>query len=178
MAEDLAAVLSAVDSTWLRLLDETTMRLRLVGALQRGNRLNTRLHYVYRNVWHARLYRSLLYTETREHSVAYVRGAVDNLGAFVVAAAHGQIHLPDDVSAVLLDVIDAAVGGVANLIHTYAEDVASCSALSNLVARMAMLRACLVATRDKTGARKPGAVNVNAGVWVDELRIGLAGALR
>ena len=152
---DFETVLNAVDSAWLRLLDETTMRLRLVGALERGNRLNTRMHYVYRNVWHAKLYRTLLYTETREHTVAYVRGAVDNLSAIVGAAAHGRIGLPDDVSTALLDVIDAATAGVENLMHTYADDIASCSALRSLVARMAMIRACLVATRDKSGAPKP-----------------------
>ena len=53
MAEEYETILMNMDSVWMRLLDDTVMRLRLLGSLQSGNRVNTRMHYIYRNTWHA-----------------------------------------------------------------------------------------------------------------------------
>ena len=108
-ADGYETLLSHMDSTWMRLLDDTTMRLSLLGSLQAGNRLNTRLHYVYRNTWHARLCRSFVYTETREHTVSYVRQAVENLAVIVACAARAE--LPSELVAMLSHAALGACGG-------------------------------------------------------------------
>jgi hypothetical protein len=155
-AHNFESILSAVDSAWMRMLDETTMRLRVIGSLEQGHRVNTRMHYVYRNAWHARIYRSFVFTESREHTVAYVRTAVDNLSAVVSSVVHGRFAIPDDVLAALLEVVLAAVGGVGKLQLTYADDIASVSALSSLATRLGLLHACLAArAREKKPAPAP-----------------------
>ncbi len=132
-----------MDSAWMRLLDDTVMRLRLIGSLQAGNRVNTRLHYVYRNTWHARLSRSFWYTETREHTLAYARCAVDNLSAIVAKIVHQNWAIPADVRAALDGAMESAVVGMGNLQVTYADDVASVSVLTSLVTRVRVLLSCL-----------------------------------
>lgn len=143
MAEGYETLLSNMDSVWMRLLDETVMRLRLIGSLQAGNRVNTRLHYVYRNTWHARFCRSFWYTETREHTLAYARGAVDNLSAIVAKVVHQKWAIPNDVRCSLDGAMEGAIAGMGCLQSTYAEDVASVSALTSLVTRVRVLLACL-----------------------------------
>ena len=142
-AEEYETLLSHMDSTWMRLLDDTAMRLRLLGSLQSGNRVNTRLHYVYRNTWHARFCRSFVYTESREHTIVYARHAVDNLSALVSKIVYQKWAVPAEVRMRLESDLEGAVVGLGHLQATYADDVASVSALSSLVTRLGVILACL-----------------------------------
>ena len=142
-AEEYETLLSHMDSTWMRLLDDTAMRLRLLGSLQSGNRVNTRLHYVYRNTWHARFCRSFVYTESREHTIVYARHAVDNLSALVSKIVYQKWAVPAEVRMRLESDVEGAVVGLGHLQVTYADDVASVSALSSLITRLGFVLACL-----------------------------------
>ena len=116
---------------------------RLLGSLQSGNRVNTRLHYVYRNTWHARFFRSFVYTESREHTIVYARHAVDNLSALVSKIVYQKWAVPAEVRMRLESDVEGAVVGLGHLQATYADDVASVSALSSLVTRLGVILACL-----------------------------------
>jgi hypothetical protein len=143
MAEEFETILSNMDSAWMRMLDDTLMRLRLLGSLQSGNRVNTRLHYVYRNTWHARFCRSFVYTESREHTLAYARNAVDNISAIIGKIVHQKWSIPGDVHTTLDSDMEGAVVGLGNLQATYADDIASVSALTSLITRIRVLLSCL-----------------------------------
>jgi hypothetical protein len=48
------------DGAYAQLVEESLRRLRVIGSVQAGDRINTRMHYVYHSAWHARLFRSFL----------------------------------------------------------------------------------------------------------------------
>lgn len=145
-ADGYETLLSNMDSTWMRLLEDTAMRLNLLGSLQAGNRVNTRLHYVYRNTWHARFYRSFVYTETRDHTIVYARHAVDNLSALVSKIVYQKWAIPVEVRTRLESDVESAVVGLGHLQSTYADDVASVSALTGLITRLGVILSCLRGT--------------------------------
>ena len=129
------------DGAYAQLVEESLRRLRGIGSVQAGDRINTRMHYVYHNAWHARLFRSFLYTETREHTVSYVRQAVENLAVIVACAARAE--LPSELVAMLSQAALGACGGVERLAETYASDVGCSATLASLQLRLRLLAARL-----------------------------------
>ena len=140
---DGVAMLSSIDTVWMQLLDETVKRLHVIASVQAGNRINTRMHYVYRNVWYARVMRTLMYTENREHTISYVRATLDNLSAVVSRVVTQGWELPAEIHEGVLRSTDAARGGIAQLAQTYADDVACTATLGCFSTRLGVLYACL-----------------------------------
>ena len=140
--EDSVALLSSLDTVWVQLLEDTIKRLRVIGAVQAGNRINTRMHYVYRNTWVATVMRTLVHTETREHTIGYVRATLDNLSAITSRVVTQNWKLPDDVLAALLSATEGARAGIAQLAITYADDVACVAALQCFSTRLGVMHAC------------------------------------
>ena len=140
--EDSVALLSSLDTVWVQMLEDTIKRLRVIGAVQAGNRINTRMHYVYRNTWVATVMRTLVHTETREHTIGYVRTTLDNLSAITTRVVTQNWKLPDDVLAALLSATEDARAGIAQLAITYADDVACVAALQCFSTRLGVMHAC------------------------------------
>ena len=140
--EESVALLSSLDTVWVQMLEDTIKRLRVIGAVQAGNRINTRMHYVYRNTWVATVMRSLVHTETREHTIGYVRTTLDNLSAITSRVVTQNWKLPDDVLAALLSATEGARAGFAQLAQTYADDVACVAALQCFSTRLGVMHAC------------------------------------
>jgi hypothetical protein len=122
---------------YAQLIEECLRRLRVIGSVEAGDRINTRMHYVYHNAWHARVFRSLIYTETREHTVSYVRQAVENVA--VVVACAGRAEIPVELVAMLAEAARGACGGIDRLAETYASDVGCSATLSSLKLRLRLL---------------------------------------
>jgi len=139
---DAVAVLLSIDTVWTQMLDDTIKRLHVVAAVKAGNRINTRMHYVYRNTWFASVMRTLVHTETREHTLGYVRLTIDNLSAIASRIVTQQWRLPADMLAELCRATDAARIGLAQLALTYADDVACVAALQCLSTRLGVLHTC------------------------------------
>jgi hypothetical protein len=139
----MAEALASVDAAWMALVEETLKRLRVLAATSAGDRINTRMHYVYRNQWHARLFRTFLYTETREHTISYVRQTVDNLSAVASRVVSQCWALPADLLALLVDATKRAVVGVRQLCDTYADDIGSAATLASLAVRLTVVLNCL-----------------------------------
>jgi hypothetical protein len=140
--EESVALLSSLDTVWVQMLEDTIKRLRVIGAVQAGNRINTRMHYVYRNTWVATVMRTLVHTETREHTIGYVRATLDNLSAITSRVVTQNWKLPDDVLAALLSATEGARAGIAQLAITYADDVACVAALQCFSTRLGVMHAC------------------------------------
>jgi hypothetical protein len=140
--EESVALLSSLDTVWVQMLDDTIKRLHVIGAVQAGNRINTRMHYVYRNTWVATVMRTLIYTETREHTIGYVRTTLDNLSAITARVVTQSWKLPDDVLAALRTATESARAGLAQLAQTYADDVACVAALQCFSTRLGVMHAC------------------------------------
>jgi hypothetical protein len=140
--EESVALLSSLDTVWVQMLDDTIKRLHVIAAVQAGNRINTRMHYVYRNTWVATVMRTLVYTETREHTIGYVRTTLDNLSAITARVVTQSWKLPDDVLVSLRAATEAARAGLAQLAQTYADDVACVAALQCFSTRLGVLNAC------------------------------------
>ena len=122
--------------------DEVLKRLRVLASIDVGNKVNTRMHYVYRNTWVATVMRTLVHTETREHTIGYVRATLDNLSAITTRVVTQNWKLPDDVLAALLSATEAARAGIAQLAQTYADDVACVAALQCFSTRLGVMHAC------------------------------------
>jgi hypothetical protein len=84
-----------------------------------------------------------VYTESREHTIVYARHAVDNLSALVSKIVYQKWAVPAEVRMRLESDVEGAVVGLGHLQATYADDVASVSALSSLVTRLGVILACL-----------------------------------
>ena len=136
-------MLSSIDTVGMQLLDETVKLLHVIASVQAGNRINTRMHYVYRNVWYARVMRTLMYTENREHTVGYVRTTLDNLSAIVSRVMTQGWDLPAEIHDGLLRSTGAARCGIAQLAQTYTDDVACTATLGCFSTRLGVLHACL-----------------------------------
>lgn len=131
-----------LDGAYAQLVEDSLRRLRVIASVESGDRINTRMHYVYHNAWHARVYRSFIYTETREHTVSYVRQAVESLAVIVACAARAQ--LPQELVAMLSESARGACGGIARLAETYASDVGCAATLGSLEVRLRLLTARLL----------------------------------
>jgi len=141
----MAVTLASIDSAWMTTTDDVLKRLRVLASLDVGNKLNTRMHYVYRNAWVARLCRSVWHTESREHTVSYARAAVDGLSAIATRVAVDMQPVPNEVRTELIDAAMGAREGLARLARTYDDDVGVASALMSQATRLAVLCRCIVA---------------------------------
>lgn len=141
----MAVTLASIDSAWMTTTDDVLKRLRVLASLDVGNKLNTRMHYVYRNAWVARLCRSVWHTESREHTVSYARAAVDGLSAIATRVAVDMQPVPNEVRTELIDAAMGAREGLARLARTYDDDVGVASALMSQSTRLAVLCRCIVA---------------------------------
>jgi hypothetical protein len=140
---DVSATLASIDSAWMATTEDVVKRLRVLASLDVGNKLNTRMHYVYRNAWVARVCRSVWHTESREHTVSYARAAVDGLSSVAGRVAVDKQPIPSEV---LCELVRAAMGareGLARLARTYEDDVGVASALSSQATRLSVLCRCL-----------------------------------
>ncbi len=147
-------MLSSIDTVWMQLLDDTVKRLHVIASVLAGNRINTRMHYVYRNIWYARVMRTMLHTETREHTVGYVRTTLDNLSAIVSRVVTQGWELPPEIHDSLARSTDAARGGITQLSQTYGDDVACVATLGCFSTRLGVLHACLASrAQEKTTQR-------------------------
>ena len=140
----MAVTLASIDSAWMTTTDDVLKRLRVLASLDVGNKLNTRMHYVYRNAWVARLCRSVWHTESREHTVSYARAAVDGLSAIATRVAVDMQPVPNEVRTELIDAAMGAREGLARLARTYDDDVGVASALMSQATRLAVLCRCIV----------------------------------
>ena len=143
-AASMAVTLASIDSAWMTTTDDVLKRLRVLASLDVGNKLNTRMHYVYRNAWVARLCRSVWHTESREHTVSYARAAVDGLSAIATRVAVDMQPVPNEVRSELIDAAMGAREGLARLARTYDDDVGVASALMSQATRLAVLCRCIV----------------------------------
>jgi hypothetical protein len=137
--DDARVTLASIDSAWMATTDEVLKRLRVLASIDVGNKLNTRMHYVYRNTWVARLYRTVWHTESREHTVSYARAAVDGLSAVATRLAVEKQPVPDEVRTELLNAAMGAREGLTRLSRTYDADVGVASALASQATRIAVL---------------------------------------
>ena len=130
-----------LDGAYAQLVEESLRRLRVIASVESGDRINTRMHYVYHNAWHARAFRTFVYTETREHTVSYVRQAVEGLAVIVACAARANI--PSELMSMLSESARGACTGISSLAETYASDVGCAATLSSLEIRLRLLSARL-----------------------------------
>jgi hypothetical protein len=137
------AALASVDAAWMGLVEETLKRLRVLAATKAGDRINTRMHYVYHNRWHAWVYRSFVYTETREHTVAYVRQTVAGLSAVASRVVAQSWVMPPNMLALVRDAARGAAVGLQQLCATYADDIGCVATLASLAVRLGVVLECL-----------------------------------
>jgi hypothetical protein len=147
MDDDEARVtLASIDSAWMATTDEVLKRLRVLASIDVGNKVNTRMHYVYRNTWVARVFRTIWHTESREHAVSYARAAVDGLSAVAARVAVEKQPVPDEIRTELLSAAMGARDGLVRLSRTYESDVGVSSALASQATRISVL--CRFMTTD------------------------------
>jgi hypothetical protein len=110
------------------------------------------MHYVYRNTWVARVFRTVWHTESREHAVSYARAAVDGLSSVAARVAVEKQPVPDEIRTELLGAAMGARDGLMRLSRTYESDVGVSSALASQATRIAVLcRFMTSAHADKRG---------------------------
>lgn len=150
--------LASIDSAWMTTTDDVLKRLRVLASIDVGNKMNTRMHYVYRNTWVARVCRTVWHTESREHTVSYARAAVDGLSAVASRIAVDKQPVPVEIRAELLEAAIGAREGLTRLARTYESDVGIASALACQATRISVLCRCLHAPF----AEETGVVSVDA----------------
>ena len=108
-------------------------KLKFVGRIQKGEKLNTRYLYVQPESWITRLSRTIFASDNRMSTFHFIESTIAS-GFDIISLNKNSIKISDKclICNVIID-LKSALKGIANLKDTYATDVMYCCKLDTLI---------------------------------------------
>lgn len=112
---------------------EVIARIKFIGRLQKGEKINTRRHVVQSNGFITTLVRTFWEQDNRSNTLSFLQETIRStfrlLDTFDKANTKESIKLRD----LLFDDLKAVLTGLANIKHTYAKDIKFCCDIDTLI---------------------------------------------
>ena len=103
--------------------NETISKLKLIGRISNGDKLNVNGLFIQRNNFFTKLSRWLYYIDNRNNTVNFVRTVVYNTFTIINNLSKSNQRYDNLILINVLDDMESAKSGIINLMKTYEDDV-------------------------------------------------------
>lgn len=114
-------------------INDTLSKLKFIGKIQKGEKINVRYMYVQPDSWITRLSRTFFATDNRMSAYHFIEGVV-NRGFDIIKLYKNSFRVSEKhlVENIIKD-LNSCIQGIGNLKETYSCDVMFCCKLDTLI---------------------------------------------
>ena len=103
--------------------NETISKLKLIGRISNGDKLNVKGLFIQRDNFFTKLSRWLYYIDNRNNTVNFVRTVIYNTFTIINNLSKSNRRYENLILINVLDDLESAKAGIINLMKTYEDDV-------------------------------------------------------
>ena len=113
--------------------NETISKLKLIGKLQNGDKLNTKYVFIQKNGFLTRLSRWFYYQDNRQNTINFVRNTIYSTFTLIITLKKSNKRYDNLILLNIIEDLEAAKLGMVNLKNTYADDLKFCCDIETLL---------------------------------------------
>ena len=112
---------------------ETISKLKLIGKLQNGEKLNTKYIFIQKDSFLTRLSRWLYWQDNRQNTINFVRNTIYSTFSMIITLKKSNKSYDNLIILNIIEDLESAKQGMVNLKNTYADDVKFCCDIETLL---------------------------------------------
>ena len=112
---------------------ETISKLKLIGKLQNGDKLNTKYVFIQKDGFLTRLSRYFYYQDNRQNTINFVRNTIYSTFTLIITLKKSNKRYDNLILLNIVEDLESAKQGMVNLKNTYADDIKFCCDLETLL---------------------------------------------
>jgi hypothetical protein len=112
---------------------ETISKLKLIGKLQNGDKLNTKYVFIQKDGLFTRLSRWIYWQDNRANTINFVRNTIYSTFSMIVTLKKTNKRYDNLILLNIIEDLEQAKGGMINLKNTYADDIKFCCDIETLL---------------------------------------------
>jgi len=112
---------------------ETISKLKLIGKLQNGDKLNTKYVFIQKDGFMTRLSRWLYWQDNRANTINFVRNTIYSTFTLIVTLKKTNKRYDNLILLNIIEDLESAKLGMVNLKNTYADDLKFCCDIETLL---------------------------------------------
>ncbi len=112
---------------------ETISKLKLIGKLQNGDKLNTKYVFIQKDSFLTRISRWLYWQDNRQNTINFVRNAIYSTFTLIITLKKSNKRYDNLILLNIVEDLECAKQGMVNLKNTYADDIKFCCDLETLL---------------------------------------------
>ena len=112
---------------------ETISKLKLIGKLQNGDKLNTKYVFIQKDGFLTRLSRWLYWQDNRQNTINFVRNTIYSTFTLIATLKKSNKRYDNLILLNIIEDLECAKLGMVNLKNTYADDIKFCCDIETLV---------------------------------------------
>lgn len=112
---------------------ETISKLKLIGKLQNGDKLNTKYVFIQKDGFLTRISRWLYYLDNRQNTINFVRNTIYSTFSMIMTLKKSNKRYDNLILLNIVEDLEQAKGGMVNLKNTYADDIKFCCDIETLL---------------------------------------------
>ena len=112
---------------------ETISKLKLIGKLQNGDKLNTKYVFIQKDGLFTRLSRWLYWVDNRVNTINFVRNTIYSTFSMIMTLKKTNKRYDNLILLNIVEDLEQAKGGMVNLKNTYADDIKFCCDIETLL---------------------------------------------
>jgi hypothetical protein len=112
---------------------ETISKLKLIGKLQNGDKLNTKYIFIQKDGFLTRLSRWLYWQDNRQNTINFVRNTIYSTFTLIITLKKSNKRYDNLILLNIVEDLESAKLGMVNLKNTYADDIKFCCDLETLL---------------------------------------------
>ena len=102
---------------------ETISKLKLIGKLQNGDKLNTKYVFIQKDGFLTRLSRYFYYQDNRQNTINFVRNTIYSTFTLIITLKKSNKQYDNLILLNIIEDLECAKQGMVNLKNTYADDL-------------------------------------------------------
>jgi len=112
---------------------EVISKLKLIGKLQNGEKLNTKYIFIQKDSFLTRLSRWLYWQDNRQNTINFVRNTIYSTFSMIITLKKSNKSYDNLIILNIIEDLESAKQGMVNLKNTYADDVKFCCDIETLL---------------------------------------------
>ena len=112
---------------------EVISKLKLIGKLQNGDKLNTKYVFIQKDGFLTRLSRWLYWQDNRANTINFVRNTIYSTFSLIITLQKSNKKYDKLILLNIVEDLDNAKAGMINLKNTYSDDVKFCCDVETLL---------------------------------------------
>ena len=113
--------------------NETISKLKLIGRISNGDKLNTKYVFIQKDGFLTRLSRLFYYQDNRHNTINFVRNTIYSTFSMIMTLKKSNKRYDNLILLNIIEDLEQAKGGMVNIKNTYADDIKFCCDIETLL---------------------------------------------